>query len=426
MAIIGAGPIGLEAAVAAAHGGFDFAVYEAGDVASHVRRWGHVTLFTPFSMNHSDAGASLVRECDAAPALPDPGALLTGAEFARRYLIPLAQSAPLREHIRPRHRVVSIGRTGHLKGEAIGRPERGLRPFRLLIDCADGVEILVEADVVIDATGTYGHPNWLGQGGIPAMGERALRDRAFDGSVGANGPTSGHARARYGKSPISYMLDDINGLHRRRYAGKHTVLVGAGYSAATSIVAFAELIDAAPDTRVTWLTRGDRPGPVREIPDDCLPARRALARRANRIAVEGHAGVRHEHDTVVERVTAIDRGRVRIESRGGDGGAIVIEADCMLANVGYRPDRSLYAELQVHECYATMAPMKLAAALLAESAADCLDRKPSATDTLINPEPNFFILGAKSYGRDATFLMRTGIAQVAQVFDRLACPVDAE
>ena len=36
-------------------------------------------------------------------------------------------------------------------------------------------------------------------------------------------------------------------------------------------------------------------------------------------------------------------------------------------------------------------------------------------DQLKSPEPNFFVLGAKSYGRDSSFLLRTGHAQVETV-----------
>ncbi|MFE0808486.1 hypothetical protein ACFW4M_00915 [Streptomyces sp. NPDC058794] len=43
--------------------------------------------------------------------------------------------------------------------------------------------------------------------------------------------------------------------------------------------------------------------------------------------------------------------------------------------------------------------------------------RPSVgVDALRNPEPHFFILGAKSYGGLNTFLLRTGCEQV----DRLA------
>ena len=42
IAIVGAGPVGLDAALAAADAGLPFTVYEAGpEVAWNVRRWGH-------------------------------------------------------------------------------------------------------------------------------------------------------------------------------------------------------------------------------------------------------------------------------------------------------------------------------------------------------------------------------------------------
>ena len=40
-------------------------------------------------------------------------------------------------------------------------------------------------------------------------------------------------------------------------------------------------------------------------------------------------------------------------------------------------------------------------------------------ETLANPEPGFFVLGAKSYGRNPTFLMRVGWEQVEEVFGLL-------
>src|SRR5215204_1849234 len=52
IAIVGAGPIGLEAAFAAAERGWPFTLYEAMPVvAGHVREWGHVQLFTPWELS---------------------------------------------------------------------------------------------------------------------------------------------------------------------------------------------------------------------------------------------------------------------------------------------------------------------------------------------------------------------------------------
>ena len=73
--------------------------------------------------------------------------------------------------------MLAVGREGLLKHEAIGDARRAARPFRLLVARPDGSEAIAHADVVIDATGTYGNPNRLGDGGIDAVNERAFEDR---------------------------------------------------------------------------------------------------------------------------------------------------------------------------------------------------------------------------------------------------------
>ena len=42
---------------------------------------------------------------------------------------------------------------------------------------SEGEHYLEGFDNVVDASGTYGNPNWMGKGGTPALGERALRER---------------------------------------------------------------------------------------------------------------------------------------------------------------------------------------------------------------------------------------------------------
>jgi hypothetical protein len=64
--------------------------------------------------------------------------------------------------------------------------------------------------------------------------------------------------------------------------------------------------------------------------------------------------------------------------------------------------------------------MKLAAKLLGESTADCLAQTSHGSDVLRNPEPNFFILGSKSYGRRNDFLLRVGLEQVTEVMKLLS------
>jgi hypothetical protein len=103
-----------------------------------------------------------------------------------------------------------------------------------------------------------------------------------------------------------------------------------------------------------------------------------------------------------------------------NGAAEEVTVDRVLALNGGVGDYSIYRQLQVHECYATSAPMKLSAALLGAAAGDCLDQQSHGPETLTNPEPGFFILGAKSYGRNSQFLMRIGWAQIDDVMGLLA------
>jgi hypothetical protein len=66
--------------------------------------------------------------------------------------------------------------------------------------------------------------------------------------------------------------------------------------------------------------------------------------------------------------------------------------------------------------------MALAAALLTSGAttSDCLAQSSQGPETLRNPEPGFYILGAKSYGKNSQFLIRVGLEQVRDVFRLIA------
>ena len=168
IAILGAGPTGIEAALAAVDEGFPFTLYEASpDVAGHVRSWGHVRLFSPWSMNVSER---MRRHLEAAgrrlPAADDQ-TCPTGAELV---LEPIAQLPLVAPHVRVGTRVREIGRRGLLKHEEIASKRRAQTRFRLLLEQLDGEESTAEADVVLDCTGTYSNPNTLGDGGIPAPG----------------------------------------------------------------------------------------------------------------------------------------------------------------------------------------------------------------------------------------------------------------
>lgn len=396
LAIIGAGPIGLEAAARAARSGLAAVVFDAGAVGDHVRAWGWLTLFSPFEWNAGPAGLELLRRRRV--EAPAAGALLSGGEFRTHYLLPLA--AALRPHIQVREgaRVRDIARADRLKGEALGDAARGDEPFRLLVE-ENGREHEVFARAVFDCSGTYGRPNWAGPGGAPAIGERSAR----------------HA--------IEYHVPDVLGAGRARYAARRTLLIGSGHSAATTAGALAALARAVPGTRFTWGSREPHAVPLRPISDDPLPERVKLTRRANAIAAEPPPGCEWISNTRLLRVAATDSLGFEVDLEIA-GTVRRDRFDRIVANVGYEPDDRLYRQLQVHACYASLGPMGIAAALLGAQGDGppdcCIGDEALGPETLKGPEPDFFILGAKSFGKNSAFLMKTGYRQVADAFSLLA------
>jgi hypothetical protein len=390
IAILGAGPTGLEAALAAAESGFPFTVYEAApSVAGHVRSWGHVRLFTPWAMNVSPRMRRHLERIGV--EVPDGSGCPTGRELAERLFEPLADLPAIGRNLQLGTRVLAVAREGLLKHEEIATAERGRRPFRILVAGPDGRERVEHADVVIDATGTWGGPNSLGDGGIPAVGERA-----FGGEIWRHVPD-------LSREPGPW-------------AGRTVLLAGAGHSAQTAARDLANLAREAPGTRVVWVLRDPEPcWGTHE--GDPLPERAGLAAEAAALAAGSSPAVEIRRGAVVEEV-AKPNGRFEVTLRNGAGRERVA-VDHILSLTGYVGDHELYRQLQVHECYATCGPIKLSAALLGAGSSDCLAQTSHGAETLTNPEPGFFILGAKSYGRNNSFLMRTGWEQVGEVFGLL-------
>lgn len=387
IAIIGAGPIGLEAGLAAAERGADFTIFEAAQrPGGYVREWGHVRTFTPWSMSVSErAGAALGAAAPGGEELP------SGAELIERLIEPLAASPALAGRFELGARVSAVGREGLLKHEEIGTEERASRPFRLLIRDADGGERIERAAAVIDCSGTYGTPNRLGDGGIDAPGERAFGDR------------------------IARRLPDFS-REGDAWAGSTVLLTGSGHSAQTAARSLAELAVAAPETRVIWAVRRADPdwGAVEADP---LPERAALNAAAEVLRQGGSPAVEVLTGVVTEALEPRGK-RIAVSLR--NGASERVEVDRVLALNGGVGDHSIYRQLQVHECYASSAPMNLSAALLAEGGGgDCLAQVSHGAETLLNPEPGFFILGAKSYGRNSQFLISIGWQQVDDVFASL-------
>ncbi|MCE9607635.1 MAG: FAD-dependent oxidoreductase, partial [Planctomycetia bacterium] len=91
IAIVGAGPIGLEAALYARYLGYDVDIYERGRTLEQVRGAGHLAWFAPWEQNVTSLGIASLRNQDPDWRPAPAGEILTGREWVERYFGPLSE-----------------------------------------------------------------------------------------------------------------------------------------------------------------------------------------------------------------------------------------------------------------------------------------------------------------------------------------------
>jgi Pyridine nucleotide-disulphide oxidoreductase len=395
--VIGAGPVGLAAAAHLLDRGLEPLVLEAGPrVGANIAQWRHVRLFSPWCLALDPVSARLLDQ--AGWTGPDPDALPTGADLLQHYLEPLAALPALASRIRLHTTVVAVARHNLDKVRSPGRDQL---PFLVRVRDRDGRLADLQARAVIDASGTWTQPNPLGASGLPALGES---------DVGAR---------------VTYGLPDVLGRDRSRYAGRRTVVVGAGHSAATSLLALAELQQHAPGTEVVWAVRSATPRPLvgkGSAEADELPARGRLATDLAALVETGRielvSGFRiHRFELAGDRV------RLAGDHVQGDdvlqAQDLAVEADAVIAATGFRPDHGIAAELRLALEPGLESPTALGP-IIDPNVHTCGTVPAHGMAELAHPEAGYVIVGMKSYGRAPTFLLATGYQQVRSVVAALA------
>jgi hypothetical protein len=388
VAIIGGGPVGLAAAAQLVSRGLPVKVYEAGsDVGSNLRDWGHVRVFTPWRYC-VDAVARRLLESHGWQ-IPEPEAVPTADEIVDQYLAPLAKLSELAPSIETNARVVAISRWG---ADKVLSKAREARPFMLLVETAEGTR-RDSARAVIDASGTWQTPNPLGAGGLPAEGEREFGAR------------------------IAYGIPNVLGRDRHLYAGRTTLVVGAGHSAANALLELAELAQTEPGTSALWATRSTDLVRIYGGGDaDALPARGELGSDVRQLAESGR--VRLVTGFAIVAIREVD-GRLVVEGQAKDGLRTLGPVDRIIAATGQRPDLALTRELRL-DLDPWLEGVKALGPLIDPNEHSCGDVPPHGHRELSHPEPGFYTVGVKSYGRAPTFLLLTGYEQVRSVAAALA------
>ncbi len=389
VAVLGAGPVGLAAAARLVERGIPFVLLEAGNqVAANLLDYGHVRLFSPWKYN-IDGGMARLLGATGWVRPPD-GELPLAREIVEQVLRPFAALPSVATALRLRTRVVSVSREGFDKVKSAGREKA---PF-VVRAIQDGRPIELRARAVIDATGTWGTPNPLGANGLAAIGEPGAAGQIF------------------------YGIPDVGVALRRRYEGKRTLVVGAGHSAANALLSLADLAKQSPATRMAWAVRSQA---LQRVygggAADALPARGQLGASLRRLRESGtlefFSGL---------RITEIRRsaGQLTILGLNAQQQPVMVDGiDEIICATGQRPDLSLTSELRVQldpwlESTQALGP------LIDPNLHSCGTVRPHGHRELAHPEPGFYTVGVKSYGRAPTFLMATGFEQVRSVVAAIA------
>jgi thioredoxin reductase len=389
VAVIGGGPVGLAAAVHLLARGLPVKLYEAGaTIAANVRDWGHVRVFTTWDQNIDGDAKRLLERYGW--RMPSGNAFPTGEELYQHYLSPLAATPELAAVIETGAEVEAVSRQGLDKVVSAGRETR---PFELRVAAADGSTRRDLARALVDASGTWTHQNPLGAGGLPADGEEALCDR------------------------LAYGIPDVLGRDRASYAGRRVLVVGAGYSAANTLLDLARLTAAEPATGVTWVVRGTN---VARIygggPSDRLPARGELGWRLRELVDSGRIALVKGFSA---RAVAARGDELFLSGDAAEGPLQLGPVDRIVVTTGQRPDLAMTRELRL-ELDPWLESARALGPLIDPNLHSCGTVPPHGHRELAHPEPGFYTVGVKSYGRAPTFLLLTGYEQVRSVAAAIA------
>ena len=389
IAVIGAGPIGLAAAAHLVERGLQVRVYEAGaTVGANIRAWAHVRVFTTWEQNVDTASRRLLEATGW--RLDEPQRIPTGDELYRLYLEPLARVPSLVSSIETGVRVTDVTR---LRCDKMTTRDRGDRPFELRLERADGTRRTDLARAVIDASGTWQNPNPLGASGLPADGEQAFADR------------------------IAYGMPDVLGTARSRYANRRIAVVGAGYSAINTLLDLVRLTETAPQTRVSWLVRGTNLNRIYG------------GGEADELAARGHLGTALRAFVDAGRVQLVtgfytqsiraDANGMILSGAGASGRTEFTDIDEIVACTGQRPDLTMTRELRL-ELDPWLEGVRALGPLIDPNVHSCGTVPPHGHREVSHPEPGFYTIGVKSYGRAPTFLLLTGYEQARSVAAAIA------
>jgi threonine dehydrogenase-like Zn-dependent dehydrogenase len=410
LAVLGGGPVGLEAALYARFLGYDVVVFERGRVAERLQARRHLPTLQTFQSLRSPLGLRAIAAQQEGFSTPAADSSPSVGEWLDRYLLPLAATDLLTDSICESTEVLAVGRAGFLRGEMADNPDRGDYALRVLCRDVQGSERIEEFDGVIDATG-MDLPRYCGESGIPALGELAARELAARELVARQSPT-----ATFGLIPSDPAGDYLEPFRDQRIA-----IVGETLDAALSLRGACALANRYPQTRVSWITRrlvdADSLGPIPAPGANFGEAMIQFLRDTNNAARSAASEFQLVSGTAIHRIQSVpvDGGPAfwQLELIGQHAGKI--ECDVLLAHAGYRVDDRLASELHVRRCPATDRILGDALDLAANTAGTLLTSPNGVIDGVI-AEPHYHVIGSKRAGGQFGLPFKDCLTQIRRLF----------
>jgi 2-polyprenyl-6-methoxyphenol hydroxylase-like FAD-dependent oxidoreductase len=200
IAIIGAGPVGIEAALYARFLGYDVDIYDIGRPARAATRWNQRSIDVAVAECTTSLGHAALEAQNENYCRPDSGVIWTGQQFADEYLTPVAKTdllhdfvhinSPIKEVSRyrsnleqlPANSLSNDGIDRRLSGE-VDSPawreslqERCNDEFRLLVRSRDRGDYTARADIVIDCRGRMASTCHWGPSGSKSIGAAEVEE----------------------------------------------------------------------------------------------------------------------------------------------------------------------------------------------------------------------------------------------------------
>ncbi|HYG50254.1 MAG TPA: NAD(P)-binding domain-containing protein [Flavobacteriales bacterium] len=393
VAVIGAGPVGMAAAAHLYKRNIPFILFEAGkSVGNSVLSWQHIKVFSPWKFNIDKAARELLETTSW--TAPDMEITHTGKQLVDAYLLPLSKLPQLKNSIFTNSKVLAVGRKNLDKMKTKNREKT---PFQLRVD-QNGTITIFEAKAVIDATGSWLTPNPIGSGGNFAVGEVENAEHIY------------------------YGIPDVLHKHKQRYANKKVAVIGGGHSAINTILELEQIKAEYPETEINWILRKNH---VNEVyggqANDALEARGALGITIESLVHNDRINVYTPFQ--IQEIKKHQEGLTLIGEQYGKKAALR-DMDEIISNTGSRPDFSFLKEIRL-SISNTVESVDALAELIDPNIHSCGSVRPHGEPELQHPEKDFYMVGAKSYGRAPTFLMATGYEQVRSVVAALAGDMEA-